>query len=425
METLEKNIVILGGGFAGLRAALECVRAGVDREGYHVVLVDREQHHLYTPLLYEVASAFLYDMPVKERFCLQQGVAIDFLSSALGQQLDHARIVHATVAGLEVRERLVLLENHAPIPYEYCIVALGSIVEDYGIPGVREHGFIFKSLVDALRIHEHIHGLLRRHEQGKEQHISIVIGGGGPTGVELAGELEQFCRRACKRFGLDASVFSVTLLQQADRLVPTLHPSISARARARLTDCGVRVHVDTSVSHVNKGSVTILPKGGAPETIEADMFIWSGGVCASEIVKAMPFLHDVKGRIDVEPTLQVPGEERVFVAGDSAALRDPRTQKNTPALAQTAIFQGTCAGRNVVRALRGRSLKRYTFPFLAYMIPVSGKYAFGQFGKFLLRGRFLWLVHRIVDLKYFCSILPLTSALLMWIRGWKTYVRND
>ncbi|MBI4262284.1 NAD(P)/FAD-dependent oxidoreductase [Candidatus Uhrbacteria bacterium] len=440
MET-EKNIVILGAGFAGLRVALDLEHAGVQREGYHVVLVDHATHHLYTPLLYEVASVFLDGIPEKERFCMQQGVAVDLQGGALRQRLRHTRVIDGTVAGIDPKQHCALIEDHAPIPYEYCVVALGSVVEDFGIPGIREHAYFFKTMHDAMRIHERIHELVRRKEAGKEVLVSIVIGGGGPAGVELAGELVTFCRRTCKRFQLSQVDFTITIVEASNRLLASLDATLSVWARERLERFGVVVHLDTCVKAVKKGSVVIAPRPlrdgetadnllctiahDKEEKIEADLFVWSGGIRASEVVKQMPFLHDVKGRIDAEGSLLVQGEERVFVAGDAAALIDPVTSRVVPALAQTSIHEGSLVARNIVHAIRNEPYEQYRFPFLAYVVPVAGKYAFAQFGRFHFRGRIVWFLHRLIDLKYFISILPFFSALALWWRGWKVYVQND
>ncbi len=441
MIETEKNIVILGAGFAGLRVALNLERAGVHREGYHVILVDHATHHLYTPLLYEVASVFLDGIPEKERFCMQQGVVVDLQGGALRHLLQHTRVIDGAVVGIDPKQRLVEVEDHQPLPYAYCVIALGSVVEDFGIPGIREHAYFFKTMHDAMRIHERIHELVRRKEVGKEARVTIVIGGGGPAGVELAGELITFCRRTCKRFQLKQIDFKITIVEASNRLLASLDPMLSTWARERLEHFGVDVHLDTCVKEVKRGSVVIAPRPlrdgetadnllctiahHEEQTIEADLFVWSGGIRASEVVKQMPFLHDVKGRIDVERSLLVKGEQRVFVAGDAAALIDPWTNRVVPALAQTSIHEGTLVARNILHAIHGEPYEQYQFPFLAYVVPVAGKYAFAQFGRFQFRGRIIWFLHRLIDLKYFISNLPFVSALALWWRGWKVYVQND
>lgn len=437
---MQKNIVILGGGFGGLRAAIELARMPEVAREHHIILVDRNTSHLFTPLLYEVASVLLQKATPAEEFCMRNGVCVDFAFLQRVAMRDRVEFVQGEVTGLDAKKKEVAVGDRR-ISYAYCVLAFGSETNDFGIPGVKKYGHTFKWMQDAMTIHTRVLELLQRKQGGKERTVSIVIGGGGPAGTELAAELSTFCMHAAARYDLKFSDFHITLVEAGSRLLGALPPTIGAWALERLHHLGVEVWRDTCVKEVKKGSAVIAPRalregenaeslvcdfrGDHEKEIEADLFVWSGGVAASPVLKKFGLLLDAKGRVDVHDTLLAKGYTNIFAIGDCAALLDPRTNHTVPGLAQVAIFEAQVAAENIRRSIVGKHLHSYTYPFIAHLVPIGGKYALGDFGPVYLKGSLMWFLRRLVDLKYFISIMPFKYALKTWWDGWKMYAKND
>lgn len=449
---MQKNIVILGGGFGGLHVALELVRQQDSLRGHRIILIDRNTHHVYTPLLYEVASAFLsphaggslrmegQDSRAIDEYCMRNGVCVDFSFLQQVAGLSEIQFMRGTVTKIDTEAQHVYVGKEE-VPYAYLVTALGAVTEDFGIPGIQKHGYFFKTMADAIAIHNAVHTLLLRHCRGKEKTVSIVIGGGGPTGVELAAEISSFCMRACAKHDLQFKNFQVTVVEAGSRLLGSMHPTVSAWAKERLLHLGISVWLDTCVKMVKKGSVVIAPRPlregetaqallcdfreEAEKKLEADIFIWSGGIRAPEVLQKSGLLLDTKGRVDVHDTLLAKGKENVFALGDCAVLLDPKTNRAVPALAQAAMAQAPIVAENIRRAISGKHLHSYPFPSFAHLVPSGAKYAFGEFGPWHFRGILMWILRRLVDLRYFLTILPLRYAFTMWWDGWRMYGKND
>lgn len=437
---MQKNIVILGGGFGGLRTAIELSRMPEVTREHHIILVDRNTSHLFTPLLYEVASVLLQKETPAEEFCMRNGVCVDFGFLQRVAMRDRVEFIQGEVTGLDSKKQEVILGKQR-IPYVHCIVAFGSATNDFGIPGVQKYGHTFKWMQDALTIHTRVLELLQRKQDGKERTVSIVVGGGGPAGVELAAELSEFCMHACARYSLRFSDFHITLVEAGNRLLGALPPTIGAWALERLQHLGIEVWRDTCVKEVKKEVAVIAPRplhenetveslvcdfrGDHEKEIESDIFIWSGGVAAPDVLQKCGLLLDAKGRVDVHDTLLANGFANIFALGDCAALLDPHTNRTVPGLAQVAIFEAQVVAENIRRSIVGKHLHSYTYPFIAHLVPIGGKYALGDFGPLYLKGSLMWFLRRLVDFKYFLSIMPFQYALKTWWDGWKMYTKND
>lgn len=437
---MSKNIVLLGGGFGGLRVALELARKMQTSRDYKIILVDRNTHHLYTPLLYEVASAFLQKVTQTETFCMHQGVCTDFSFLQRVTALRSIGFIHGEVTKINTVKQEVHL-GKTKISYAFLVVALGAVTEDFGIRDIQKYGHFFKTMADATVIHTRVNELLLQHCQGQEKTVTIVIGGGGPTGVEFAAEISSFCMRACAKYNLHFNNFKVTVIEAGSRLLGVSHPRVSAWAKERLLHLGVDVWLDTCVKEVKKGSVVIAPRplregenvdallcdfrGERDKKFEADIFIWSGGIRAPEVLQKSDLLLDAKGRVDVHETLLAKGKENVFALGDCAALLDPKTKRTVPALGQAAIAQASVVAENIFRLIAGKHLHAYGFPSFPQLIPAGGKYAFGDFGSWYFRGISMWVLRRFADLRYFLSILPFRYAVQTWWNGWRMYTKND
>lgn len=316
------RVVVLGGGFAGLNAAKTLKNADVE-----ITIVDRRNFHLFQPLLYQVAMAALNPSdiayPIRSVFKRQDNVT---------------KVLLGEVTGVDVESRKVMVGNYT-VPYEYLIVATGATHSYFGHDEWEPLAPGLKTVEDALTMRARV---LRAFEQADanpddaERLLTFVVVGAGPTGVELAGALEEIAVHAMGREfdDMDPAAARVILVEGADRVLPPYVPSLSASAQRQLEDLGVEVFIDSLVSEIDDRGVTLA----SGKRIEAATVLWAAGVAASP-VGAMVGEVDRAGRVLVEPDLSVPGHPEVFVVGDLAAV------DGVPGVAPAAMQMGRHAGR--------------------------------------------------------------------------------
>lgn len=419
------RVVILGGGFGGLSTALQLERRSRRMKSCEILLVDRHSEHLYTPLLYEVATGFL-DEPTKEcRGELRQGICISFeqFRTIIGAR--HIRYKRAEITGLDTKKRQVLVEEGEPIPYDDLVIALGSETNFFDVPGLEAHAHPMKTLHDAYRLRGKLHAYLERYREGKEQFIAVVVSGAGPTGTEFAAEVANFFQRLVKKGVIRRDSFSVTLVDAAPDVLMPFPPALRAAARRRLSSLGVRVVMGRKVKEVKKGSVVIATEQDVEEW-ESDLVVWCGGIKPSRVLEHFPLPKGPKGHLDVEATLHVKGEENIYALGDGAQFLDEKGVP-VPALAQTAIAESRLVAENLVRHFEKRPLKRWQPPdHWLQVAPMGGGFALARVGGAVnVHGRIGYYVRKAADMRYFLRILPWRFAMELWMHGAKTYIKND
>ncbi|MEK7516567.1 MAG: NAD(P)/FAD-dependent oxidoreductase [Patescibacteria group bacterium] len=464
------RIIILGAGFGGLRVALDLAKAGRRIEGHDVVLVDRVFHHVYTPLLYEVATGFFGEergekaMELWERI-LCKGVCIRIEQLPAIVEGKHIRFESGEVERIDRVSRRVMLSGGRELPYDYLVVALGAETDYFGIPGIREHAIPFKTARDALTLRRRIMKFAEAQAEGREEKVCVAIGGGGPTGVELAAEVTNMFRKIippAPSRGSDLLLYpagylspegdlpaesrsgalappagggmgpdsrprcAVTLIEAAPRILGAFPEAIAAAVEKRLQKLGVSVMAGVAVAGVTGNAVTLANRAtGEKQELEADVFVWTGGVRGNHIIAESGFSVDKKGRAPVDEFLRAAGEEQVFVIGDGAASHNPKFQTE-PGLAYVAVKQGRLAAENILRMIEGKPLRRYDpLRRVDAIIPLGGKHEYAVVFGIAFHGFLAWLIRRFVDLRYFLSILPFRSALFFWLRGAKVYIQND
>lgn len=425
------RIVILGAGFGGLRVALDLAKAGRRIEGHDVVLVDRVFHHVYTPLLYEVATGYFGEersekaMELWERI-LCKGVCIRIEQLPAIVSGKHIRFESGEVERIDRGGSRVMLSGGRELPYDYLVVALGAETDYFGIPGIREHAIPFKTARDALTLRRRIMKFVEAQAEGREEKVCVAIGGGGPTGVELAAEVTNMLRKMLSQGVVNKARCAVMLIEAAPRMLGAFPEKVAAAVEKRLQKLGVSVMAGVAVTAVTGKAVSLENRAtGEQQEIEADVFVWTGGVRGNRVIAESGFSVDKKGRAPVDEFLRAEGEERIFVIGDGAASPNPKF-KTEPGLAYVATKQGRFAAENILRTMEGKSLKRYEpLRRVDAIIPLGGKHEYAVVSGFAFHGFFAWLIRRFVDLRYFLSILPFRSALFFWLRGAKVYIQND
>lgn len=392
-----KNIVVLGGGFAGITAIHQLLRhrQELKKAGYKIVLIDRNSFHLFTPSLYEVATS--------EQ--LQKNICIPF-RQIFGSKVTY---VKGTVTLIDKANHLVQLENEQ-IPYDYLLVSLGSETAYHHIEGLKENSIPLKSIEDALAIKDKIKTLCCKEGQCDKK-VQVIIGGGGFSGTELAAELLTYKTKLARQHHLSPDCLEITIIQGSDRLLKELDPHVSAIAETRIK--GPLVHFAFG-GHVNKVTKdTVFTDDG--KSYPFDLFIWTGGVKANHLAEASGIPVNKHGCMVVNGCLQ--SDIHIFSAGDIAGYLNFKTSKLVPAVAQIAEEQGKAAGENIYRSIVQKELLPYNFRHWGYVVPLKGRFAAAELMGWLHFDGFMgWILQQIVLGRYLLGTLPWYKALQRWNR---------
>ena len=316
---MPRKIVIIGASFAGLGVARAMEARAADGD-VEVILIDKKPYHEYHPLLYEVASGAANGRAEDCEKILASGVCMNLNAFDRLLRGQHLTFRCDEVVAIDRRTRQVRLRSGDAITYDALVLALGSETAYYNISGLKEHAIPLKSVRDALRIRRRMLDLVERAKRGTEQKVSIVIGGGGATGVEFAAELGNALRELVRRGDIRSHDYEIALVEMGSRLLTMFPERFSRTALQRLHRFGIRVLLDASIQRVELGRVSIAPRPlkpgdtreqllcgfeGASCTIEADCIVWTGGIQFPALLKNTGFPCDPKGRVMVNDQLVV------------------------------------------------------------------------------------------------------------------------
>jgi NADH dehydrogenase len=406
------KVVIVGGGFAGIAAAKALAAATAE-----LTVIDRRNHHLFQPLMYQVATASLSpaDITSPIRAILR------------GQR--NCQVALAEVVGVDLpRQRLILHKGF--LPYDYLVLAAGATHAYFGHEEWAKFAPGLKSIEDATEMRRRI--LLAfesaEHEGSEEARRAMLtfgIVGAGPTGVELAGAIQEIAGHTLPKDykHIDTRTTRVILLEGGDRVLPQFPPELSARAQRDLERMGVEVQLNSIVTHVVDQGVYV----GA-DFIPVRNVFWAAGVKASPLGKTLDVPLDRAGRVIVGPDLTIPGHPEVFVVGDMAAATSSDTGTPVPGVAQGGIQMGRYAGRIIAREVRGRS---HSIPRPAFIyvdkgsMAVIGKAKAGaQIGRFRLTGFLGWLVWGGIHIAFLIGFRNRIQVLMSWFWNWLLNARD-
>lgn len=338
------RVVIVGAGFGGLWLARELGGEPVD-----ALVLDRNNFHVFWPLLYQVGAAEI------------EASEVAYPVRTILSRHANVRFQMAKVRGLDPA-RKVVRAGRREIPYDVLVLAPGSAPHFLGIPGAEEHAFPLKTLDDGLELRNQVLGRFERaaiepDPEVRRRMLTFVIVGGGTTGVEFAGALRELIRSLLGRDyrELESVCTGVVVVEALDSLLTEFSPRLGEYARERLTAMGVDVRLGTKVEEILAGAVRL--EGGG--TIEADTVVWSAGVRGHPLAEAWGLPTTPKGTVRVEPTLQVEGHPDIFAVGDLAHLEQDGAP--LPMVAPVATQQGRTAARNVLRRLRGEPLEAFRY----------------------------------------------------------------
>jgi NADH dehydrogenase len=405
------KVLIVGGGFAGLQAAKGLAHAPVE-----VTLIDRRNHHVFQPLLYQVATAALSPADISAP-----------IRSVLRRQ-GNCRVVLAEVVGIDLTNRQVMFAKGCAF-YDYLVLAAGATHAYFGHEEWAPIAPGLKTIEDAVELRRRIllafeSAEYEGNEIARRAALTFGIVGGGPTGVELAGAIKEIAGQTLPNDyrHIDTRTTRVILFEGAGRLLPALATELSLRAQRDLERMGVEVRVNAMVTNVTAEGLNLRN-----EFIPVRNVFWAAGVQASPLGRMLGVPCDRAGRVVVGPDLTIPGHPEVFVAGDLAAATSADTGQQVPGVAQGGIQMGRFAAATIAAELRGRS-QRDRVPFVYHdkgtMAIIGKSKAVAQIGKFKLGGFPAWLLWGGVHIASLIGFRNRVQVLLNWFWNWMLNARD-
>lgn len=380
MSDSKIKVVVLGGGFGGIKAALELAK----HPTFDITLISDHRDFRYYPTLFHAATGgktAASSIPLREIFADK-----------------NVRLVVDSARQVDRRHAKVVTALDKAYPYDRLIVALGVVTNYFGIKGLEKYAFGIKTLDEALRLRDHLH---RQLVEGGEPDLNYIIIGGGPTGVELAGTLPRYLKRVAKWHGVPLKKVHIDLVEAAPRLLPRMSVRYSRAVTKRLRRLGIRLMLKQTVTAETAESLTVNG-----HDISSHSVVWTAGVTNHPFFNTNDFPLSDHGKVQVDAYLQA--EPNIFVIGDNA---------NTPfsGMAQTALYDGQFVADNLVRLSRGQPALSYAPKEPAYVTPAGPGWAAVKWGRWQFFGRLGWLVRKTADLVGYKDFEPWRPALKHWL----------
>jgi NADH dehydrogenase len=400
------RIAIVGGGFAGLNAAQTFAGAQA-----RVTLIDRRNHHLFQPLLYQVAMAGLNPSDIASP-----------IRRVLRYQ-ENAEVLLADARSVDLDGKCILLDS-GTIPYDYLIIATGARHSYFGHDEWAAFAPGLKSISDALEIRRRILSAFEMAEreqdaERRKEWLTFVIVGGGPTGVELAGALSEIANHALASDfrRIDPTQAQIILLEGEDRVLPPYPKDLSEKARQQLVKLGVDVRLGQRVTNIDEQGVNV-----GEQRIPTRTVLWAAGVQGSRLGRELGAPHDKAGRVLVEPDLSVPGHPEVFVIGDIASLKVDG--KPVPGVAPAAIQQGKHAAGNILKLIAGKPAEKFVYVDKGSLATIGRSAAVADLGKIKLSGAIAWLAWLFIHLIFLIGFRNRVLVLIQWAWSFISYDRG-
>ena len=400
------HVVIIGGGFAGLNAAKQLGKADV-----RVTVIDRKNHHVFQPLLYQVATAGLNP----------SDIAVPIRSILRHQR--NTEVYLGEVRSIDRARRVVQVANEE-FSYDYLVVATGATHSYFGHEEWAERAPGLKTIEDALQIRRRVLVAYEAAEREsdpalRETWLTFVVVGAGPTGVELAGALAEIAHHTLSQDfrHINPDKARVILVEASSRVLPTYVESLSAKALRQLESLGVEVRTGTAVTNVTRDGVEFASGSIASKTV-----LWGAGVKASPLARALDTPLDRAGRVQVTETLNVPGDERVFVVGDLAAAK--WGDGLVPGVAPAAMQEGRHVAKNIVRAIRGEALQPFRYRDKGSLATIGRAAGVADFGRVRLSGFIAWFAWLTIHIFFLIGFRNRLTVFIQWAFAYFTYQRS-
>ena len=402
------KVVIVGGGFGGLWAAKELANTAVD-----VTLIDRKNHHVFQPLLYQVATAVLSPGEIAQ---------------PIRRILHYARnieVILGEVVGFDVAANKVRLEDGFEVTYDYLIVAAGARHAYFGHDDWEVSAPGLKTLEDAVEIRRRVLLAFELAERdaylkGTHEELNFVVVGGGPTGVELAGAIADIARQALAKdfMAIDTRKTKVVLFEGSDRVLGTFASDLSDSAKSQLESLGVEVRLNSFVTDIAPGKVKV-----GDEWIACDVVVWATGVAASPIGRLLDAETDKAGRVFVEPDLTIPGHKNVFVIGDMASIKQASGEP-VPGVSPAAMQMGTATAKNILGDIKGRERKIFTYVDKGTMATIGRSKAIAHLAGLKFKGLIAWLMWLGLHVFFLIGFRNRFAVIFSWFWAYLTRERS-
>ncbi|MDO7786230.1 NAD(P)/FAD-dependent oxidoreductase [Desulforamulus aquiferis] len=385
-------IVILGAGYGGLRTTLKLSELISQHKEVSIVLINKHNYHMLMTQLHETATGTskAEDLMVPIERVLE-GKGITFIKG--------------WVDDISLEQRHIVIDNGTRIiPFKYLVIALGSEPEYYDIPGLKENSMCLRSLYSSLEIRRQIDRLIADYTkntlEGNKEPLTFVIGGGGLTGVEFAGELSYHLRHMSKQSGLIPRDYKIIMVEGSKELLPGSPEDISAYSLSALEESGVEVITGDFIKEVSKTAIALA----SGRSLNYSMLIWAGGVRGNNILARSSLKTDSKGRVPVNQYLQYIEDPFVYLVGDNALAVNPTSGKPVLPTAQAALQQGELVANNIYADLFGKEKRIYHPSSLGTIISIGRKKGVGEIKSIKLRGTTASLLKSVIPRKYLYSI---------------------
>jgi NADH dehydrogenase len=398
------QVVILGGGFAGVTTAERLEKQFRDDPTVSFTLVSETNSWLFTPMLVEVAAS---------------GLEPTHITTPLRTSLKRTRVLRSKVTSIDLEARRVQLSEEGPqsgLHYDHLVLALGSVSNYSGNGALAENAREFKTLSDAMRIRNHVIDVFERADaepdpERRRALLTFVVAGGGFSGAELAGGLNDFARGMTADYpSLSTADLRIILVHSRERILPELSESLANYAVQRMHERGVTLKLNMRVTDARPGLVTL----SSAEEVATETFVWTAGATPNPILQELPIRHDERGAVLVDRTLALPGYRNVWALGDCASVPNTATGKTCPPTAQAATGQAAFLAKNIRASVLGRRLKPFRFQSFGSLCVVGHHTACAEILGLKFSGLFAWLLWRGVYLTKLPSLERKVRVLTDW-----------
>jgi NADH dehydrogenase len=395
------RVIIVGGGFAGIETARQIAfRVG---SSVKVTLVSNKSYFEYYPGLYRVVTG---SSPIEVAIPLEEMVP------------NNVEILIDTVISVNLNEKKITCQNTGEYQADHLVLALGSETTYFDVPGLDTMSFGFKSIKEANRLKEHISDLFKTHSHPSQNelvsHFHVVVVGGGPSGVEVAGDLAVFLKKVANLAEVDTSFITIDLIESNPRVVPQMSPDVSAKILAQLRKLGVNIFLNRRLEREEVEQVFMKDM-----SLKAKTVIWTAGTRLNQLYSSIEGLEFATNkRVVVDEYLQAHGFKNVYVVGDAA-------NTTHSGLAQTAIYDGKFTAKQILNQIRGKTNRDVYIPKkVAFSIPVGNNWGAFVYGPIKIYGYFGYLIRHAIDFVYFAGIVAPLKFFSLFIEGWKYRVRK-
>jgi NADH dehydrogenase len=384
------RILILGGGFAGVYAAIHLEKIFARDDDVEITLVSDENFLLFTPMLPEVPSS---------------SIEAKHIVSPLRAFFRKVKFQNRMVQAVDLQRRVVLV-SHCPacqkseLEFRYLVLALGSTTNFYGLPGAAENALPMKTLSDAMTLRNRVISVFEHADPQDDPRLrramlTFVVAGGGFAGAETVGQLRDFARTAGRYYpNIRPEEVRVVLVHSGPRIMPEISERLAAYAQKKLRDKGVEILLNTRIRSASAAWVEL----SSGERLSTSTLVWTAGVAASPLLASLPCERNGRGQITVNAYLEVPGRPGVWAAGDCAEIPDPRTDRPYPPTAQHAVRQGKILAHNIAASVRGTRKKQFSYRPLGVLACLGRRSAVAEICGLRFSGFFAWWLWRTIYL---------------------------